>query len=518
MSSPRLALALAVLVIVPLLALGWFGQRVSDDETTLLDAESVAQLEHRLSGLGESIERVVNDRGAEAAALLEALPSPVTGEALREAAYDAPFANQAFLVGEGGDLLFPNPRAPRSNEERYFLERTAQLWDHSDQLTTASEGEASARQGWYTHFWRDGLELIYWRRNGAQTLGIELNRMRVLADLIGTLPESLDGASGAERVRLVNAEGNVLHQWGDHELDEGSSEPALAMRRLGAPIESWRLELYAPPSALQAVRQQSRSLERWLTLSALALALLALALFLYREGTRRMKEAMQRVNFVGQVSHELKTPLTNIRMYAELLAARLPDDDEKAARHAEVIVGESERLSRLIGNVLTFASHQRGEARSAPLSAASVDELVEDVLRQFEPSLERHGFEVDQDLNAPDLRLLDTDAVTQVLTNLVSNAEKYAREGGHLKLRTKQDAEGVHVWVSDAGPGVPARHAARIFEPFERLNASVSEGVSGAGLGLSLSRDLARAHGGDLVLETRERGACFHLSLSAERA
>jgi signal transduction histidine kinase len=246
---------------------------------------------------------------------------------------------------------------------------------------------------------------------------------------------------------------------------------------------------------------------------ALALAVVGLAIYIFRESGRQMREAAQRVNFVNQVSHELKTPLTNIRMYAELLEDGLEDEEDKLRGQAQVIAQESQRLSRLIGNVLSFARQQRGKltARRQP---GKVDDVVRQVLDQFGPSLEDKGIEVELETGAPAEVLLDSDVVGQILGNLLGNVEKYAAQGGRVEIRTAQKEGQSEIWVTDHGPGVPTRARDKIFKPFFRLSGKVTDGVSGTGIGLAIAQDLARLHGGELSLEPRQVGACFKVSLS----
>jgi len=220
------------------------------------------------------------------------------------------------------------------------------------------------------------------------------------------------------------------------------------------------------------------------------------------------------------VSHELRTPLTNIRMFGEMLSAELPEDDARAQAHAHIIVEESQRLGRLIGNVLAFARESKGTLRLEP-RRVSLDDVVREVLAQFQPLLAAKGVAVEATLAAPTIAELDADVVTQVLGNLLGNVEKYAANGGRVEVRTAEGPGQRRIDVHDGGPGIPPVHAERIFEPFFRLQDRPNAGVSGTGIGLGIARDLARLHGGDLVLVPAE-GACagahFCATLRVEEA
>jgi len=247
-------------------------------------------------------------------------------------------------------------------------------------------------------------------------------------------------------------------------------------------------------------------------LTVLGAAVAGLSYYFYREQSREMHEAAQRVSFVNQVSHELKTPLTNIRMYAELLEKDLDEPDERLQRHLGVIVSESQRLSRLIGNVLTFSRKQREtlELRRKP---AVVDDVLRSVLDHFGPALGAKRIEVRFEPGAGDSVSLDADAVEQIIGNLISNVEKYGAEGKRMEIASRRQGDTIEITVADRGPGLPRRERQRIFEPFYRVSNALTEGVSGTGMGLAISRDLARLHGGDLELLASLQGARFRLTL-----
>jgi signal transduction histidine kinase len=125
---------------------------------------------------------------------------------------------------------------------------------------------------------------------------------------------------------------------------------------------------------------------------------------------------------------------------------------------------------------------------------------VREVLHRFGPALTVRNLSLQADLRAPSPVALDPDALEQILNNLLSNAEKYGAKGGRIHVATRQAGERLWLWVRDHGPGVPLEQAEYVFQPFARLQDSLTEGVSGAGIGLTIARELARRHGGDLRL------------------
>jgi signal transduction histidine kinase len=242
----------------------------------------------------------------------------------------------------------------------------------------------------------------------------------------------------------------------------------------------------------------------------------ALAWTFFRENDREIRVAQQRVSFVNQISHELKTPLTNIRLYTEMAAQRVEESgDMIGKRHLGVVEAEVARLDRLIQNVLNYARQQRDKLAIQPRSI-SLDHVVGRAVDHWRLLLERKGFELQTRFLGPNEMTADPDAIEQILGNLISNVDKYASYGKWISIQTDQQPEkGVaRIIVEDHGPGIPTNKRRTVFEPFERLRSDLNEGVSGTGIGLTISRELADLHGGSLeVCPNYKNGARFILTL-----
>jgi signal transduction histidine kinase len=375
---------------------------------------------------------------------------------------------------------------------------------------------SSAAHGWYAWHWGRGVHLIFWRRLATgHIVGAELDRSRWIADLIAELPQTPQAAtpSPQSRIQLVDSHDQAVYQWGAFEPPRDAAP--LAELPASAPLSSWRLKFFVAEDRLTAGAGASARFNLIAGLSAIGIVLLVIAGIFYRESSRELREAATRVNFVNQVSHELKTPLTNIRLYAELLDEQLQNVDagDAAVAHERlaVIVGESGRLSRLIGNVLSFSQEQRRQVKIHPRPGC-VDDTIAVVLHQFQPALAAQGVATSFSAGASAAVNFDADAVEQILVNLLSNVEKYAVQGGRLDLASRQDGERTTITVSDAGPGIPPEERDRVFEPFYRLSNRL-EAPAGAGIGLSIARGLARLHKGDLRLVDSTAGATFEVDL-----
>jgi signal transduction histidine kinase len=235
----------------------------------------------------------------------------------------------------------------------------------------------------------------------------------------------------------------------------------------------------------------------------------------YRGGTRELELARLRSDFVSNVSHELRTPLQAIRMYAETLSLGRYRDETQQQRYLDTITQESNRLSRMVNNVLDF-SRLEGGRLTYRLVSMDLGSVVNQTLDELEPGLLESGFRVTRTVNA-DLHIVgDPDHVDGVVGNLIANAAKYSREMREIDVSVVQVGDQCCVEVSDRGVGVPEDDRVRVFERFQR--ASNVGDVTGAGLGLALVKDVMVAHSGSVDVETREGGgSVFKLSFPKER-
>lgn len=227
---------------------------------------------------------------------------------------------------------------------------------------------------------------------------------------------------------------------------------------------------------------------------------------------RERRLVQLRSQFVASVSHELKTPLTSIRIFAETLRTRTKIEPRTRDEYLETIERESERLTRLLDDVLDFSRIERGQ-RTYQLSPQALPVIVERALRTLR--FQQHGctvlFHCDDPL--PMVRC-DPDAIQQAVLNLVSNAIKYSGQSCRIDLRVEYCDSDVAIVVRDYGIGIVRLHQKRLFEPFYRVPTPENEVTPGTGLGLTLVQDVAVAHGGRMTVEsTPGRGSTFTLLL-----
>jgi two-component system phosphate regulon sensor histidine kinase PhoR len=278
-------------------------------------------------------------------------------------------------------------------------------------------------------------------------------------------------------------------------------------------VDGWVLRVADKDLDVQKSLGRRRIIDSMLIGGAVAVILVGLgflALAIRRE--RRANELKS--DFISNVSHELKTPLSIISMFGEMLANGRTKSSEQATEYAEIIWRESVRLGRLIDNVLDFAKIERGmgvyefaEADIGEVVTRAV-ELVGRRLATAEMTLD-----VDVEPGLPQVKL-DVNAFTLGVLNLIDNAIKYAPSGKKIEVRVKKAGDHVVVAVRDWGPGIDPDEQEQIFERFYRARSVRLKPIRGSGIGLALVRHIARAHGGDVSVETApDHGATFQISL-----
>jgi signal transduction histidine kinase len=249
-----------------------------------------------------------------------------------------------------------------------------------------------------------------------------------------------------------------------------------------------------------------------LLLAWACLALAATAVALLLQGALALSE--RRGTFVSAVTHELRTPLTTFRLYTEMLDLGMVEKAETQREYVKTLRAEADRLGHLVENVLAFARLERGRAAEAREIVAP-SELLDRVVPRL--ALRAAGAGMQLAVNPVDFQAkvrVDLSVVDQILSNLVDNAIKYAAGGadGRIHLDMSQAGRWLALTVRDHGPGLHPKVLRKLFRPFSKSAQDAAQTAPGVGLGLALSRRLARAQGGDLRLhENGSLGACFAL-------
>jgi two-component system, OmpR family, sensor histidine kinase VicK len=229
--------------------------------------------------------------------------------------------------------------------------------------------------------------------------------------------------------------------------------------------------------------------------------------------TEQEKIEQERREFVANVSHELRTPLTTMRSYLEALADGAWQDPEIAPKFLEVTQTETERMIRLVNDLLQLS---KLDSKDYKLSKEWINfvEFFHRIIDRFEMTKEQHVTFVrsipDEDIFVE----MDPDKITQVLDNIISNALKYSPEGGKITFSLKTRDEKIEVSVSDEGVGIPKESLSKIFERFYRVDKARSRKLGGTGLGLAIAKEMVVAHGGEIWAKSKEgKGTTVYFTL-----
>ncbi len=280
-----------------------------------------------------------------------------------------------------------------------------------------------------------------------------------------------------------------------------SSEDFVYRRRFAEPFDALGAQLVLAPLPGVGTAAAIEALG-----AALALVLALGLLIAYRTVATVVAFAERRAVFAASVSHELKTPLTAIRMYAEMLRDGMVTSEAKRDEYYRALAVESDRLSRLVNNVLEFSQLEKG-ARRLALGVAPIEPALREALEILRVHVESEGFRLVVEI-APNLAPVrfERDALAQIVFNLVDNGVKYARDAQRrdIVVSVAPTATGVALTVRDFGPGVPLDQLRLVFEAFWRGESELTRRAKGTGIGLALVRRLAEAMGGSARAQNAE--------------
>ncbi len=334
------------------------------------------------------------------------------------------------------------------------------------------------------------LWAMTWTDSDQYAFGLEFNRLLARERLAAA---AVGGPDGDIRAALV-------------EPSASTTADVLARASLAPWLPDWSVAVGArDPEGLAA--QQTDQRRRGIGVILISIAMIALGLVLSTRFVRRELEAARdKSDFAAHVSHELRSPITQIRLKAEALQLGLATDDVARTRHYDVIVRESERLSRLVDNILDFAAIEKGKKKYT-FRIGDVGLTVARCVEQAGVAMETKGMKIDFEL-PDDLPVIwhDADAVSQVMINLLSNAAKYGQQAAWIgvKVYVREGATGpeICVDVSDRGIGIAGTEQKAVFDQYYRSTDPLARSKKGTGIGLTIVRYIMEAHGGRVGIES----------------
>ena len=438
---------------------------------------------------------------------------------------EIPGARQLFLIsyGEKSKLLFLNQETgemeqPESSQETVAVWAAASPWSYMRKKGTKlkTTNLAADLHNPRTRIILNPITDDNWQLVGLAGLIVDeaYFKQKVLPKAIEeSLPKFEDGEQKELRVVVRDGRGYQVLPKGE----KATKENDRAWRDFRFVFTDWSIALqgdFASPEKWARVNFTYN-----MTLSAiLALVLLAGIGLTMRTALREMKLSAMKNEFVSNVSHELRTPLSSIRVFGEFMRRGRVRDPDKVREYGSYIETESRRLTQLINNILDFSRIESGHI-AYNFEAVDLEELLAGTLATFSVRLRDKGFEVRYDGPEdplPEIRL-DANAIDRAVANLLDNAVKYSNGDRRIGVELSRNDEGVAIAVSDHGIGIPHDELERIFERFHRVSTGLVHDVKGSGLGLTLVKHIAEAHGGRVTVESKPgRGSTFVIYLPVE--
>jgi len=395
--------------------------------------------------------------------------------------------------------------------------------DKADLLLAATAHPARSR----FCYWQDGgsrndetadisyclLEPESTREVGFVGLRLDMAEIRrqYLPQLVASLSHSHQQGPGAADLIL-----EVLDRHGKRICSSAPDESGYAARASLAPVfPQWEATAGFRGTDIDALARASFQKGLWFT-ALVAAVLLAGIVMIVRAAGRELNLAEAKQTFVSNVSHELKTPLALIRLFAETLELGRVKTSEKAQDYYRIIHNESRRLSQLIDNILDFSRIEAGN-RQYHFVPADLVEVTRAVVASYEYQIREAGFDLGTHFEADLPRVqADPGAISQAILNLLNNAVKYSEKTKQIQVSVRAKNGGIMVEVSDRGIGIPLSEQKRIFEKFYRVSTGLVHKTKGSGLGLALVKHIVEAHDGFVSVESAPgKGSRFTVWLPA---
>jgi signal transduction histidine kinase len=338
-------------------------------------------------------------------------------------------------------------------------------------------------------------------------LGYRISEDGILSSF---LPEILSGVNLGNdiEVGLVDNSGSLRYS------QTGQSVPNfLVSTPFSSILPGWKaVLLHRDGESIEGLVSREKNIYLAIMLGSVLIMVIGV-FFTVRAVTHEMELSEMRSDFVSRISHELKTPLSLIRMFGETLETGIVEDEGKRQEFYRIIRQESERLTHLINNVLDFSKIEVGNEKYS-FQVRNVAEVVRHVLEAYRLHIRDCGFEFETSFpEDPPKAKIDSDAISQALLNLLDNATKYSQERKSIRVEVKSDSDWVSISVRDQGCGISDAELPEIFGKFYRGRDS---SAAGSGLGLTLVKHIVEAHRGTIKVKSTEgRGSTFTLQIPA---
>ncbi len=276
----------------------------------------------------------------------------------------------------------------------------------------------------------------------------------------------------------------------------------------------WQLHLYQQdPRLFESFLTSRRGIYFFMFLLIGGILIFGLILTV-RTVSRELELARMKSDFVSTISHEFKSPLTSIRQLAEMLQSGRVPSDKRRQKYYDVLVEQSERLTLLTDNVLSFAKMEEGK-KSFVFESLDVGTLLENIVSAFQDRISHENFKLELDIreSLPSISA-DGSSLTQAINNLIDNAIKYSGETKEVKVYTFVEGNELIIAVEDFGFGIRSEEVDKVFDRFYRGGDELTRTIKGSGLGLTLVKQIVEAHKGSISVKSElGQGSTFIIKL-----
>jgi signal transduction histidine kinase len=344
------------------------------------------------------------------------------------------------------------------------------------------------------------------RKEIAGMLGVQINMNQLLQGVLREALEKVQVSAGTEIVLSDLAGRTLLGK------RTGPAAPPLVTKYFDGNFPPWKIELFQSRANSPRILNLQRNFYFW-TILTLLIVLGFGAFLTVRTIAHEMEVLKIKSDFVSAVSHEFKTPLTSIKALMERLVEGKVRDPEKLDQYFSIIAGDTEKLSRLVNNLLDFSKIEEGK-KQYDFSETDVVRIATEQVQSFRKEQGIAGPEIRLEI-AGEIPLLraDADALSRALGNLLSNAVKFTPPGKTIRVGLSSDGENVLLEVEDEGIGIHPDEIGKVFDKFFQGRNALRQSVRGTGLGLTLVKHIVESHGGRIVSESRlGRGSKFSMN------
>jgi signal transduction histidine kinase len=513
----KLTIVASVGVLLPVLALTYMQYRSLVELQNKTKGAFKDNLRQGLTIIEQLMKRRLEDIAAKTLDPIGSMDLSSAGAAKELEKYFAdvkrshPEIEEVFVFGYAGDRQAPSDILSIFEKARVaqsFLDGNRKYFFVHHSCPTCPPG---TRQGAYLFYPLKDLTSGF--------AGVLLNDRFVSDELIaGTVGKALNmyhgetAAASAIAITISDENQRLLYS------NAAAQTGYLLESNFDRPFSNWKAGIALKNTNLDELARNSFLHSAGATLLVLVILFGGMALTI-RATDREARLAQAKSNFVSNVSHELKTPLSLLSLFAEILELGRVKNEEKKTEYYRIIRHESLRLNKMIDNILDFSKIEAGR-KTYVFADADMAEVIEHVLSSYRYQIDNSGFDVQTNIQ-PDLPpvSIDRDAMAQAISNLLDNAIKYSRDVKQLSITTEKRGSDLSIEIADHGIGIPRAEQAKVFEKFYRVGNGLVHDVKGSGLGLSLVKHIIKAHNGSIAVESDVgKGSRFTILLPLARA